>query len=70
MPGSNGRDGSCWLRFERRVGDLLLIVMGMADSARLIAVVCKGDRRSNRYRILRVKALAGPELDEWRRRLP
>jgi hypothetical protein len=29
------------MRFERRIGDLLLVVMGMADSARVIAVLCR-----------------------------
>jgi len=57
------------LRFERRIGDLLLVVMGMANTARVIAVVCEGARRATTYNILRVRALAGPELDEWRRRV-
>ncbi|GAA2611292.1 hypothetical protein GCM10010399_47670 [Dactylosporangium fulvum] len=29
------------LRFERRIGDLLLVVMGMAGSARVVAVICE-----------------------------
>ena len=57
------------LRFERRIGDLLLIVIGMATSGRVIAVVCESAERTTTYRILRVRALVGPELDEWRRRL-
>jgi len=57
------------LRFERRIGDVLLIVMGMADSARVIAVVCDSVERTTTYRILSARALAGAELDEWRRRL-
>jgi hypothetical protein len=57
------------LRFERRIGDLLLVVMGMAGSARVIAVICEQLRRTTTYRILSVKALAGVELDEWRRRV-
>ena len=40
------------LRFERRIGDLLLIVMGMADSARVIAVLCDQVERSTTYQIL------------------
>jgi hypothetical protein len=55
------------LRLERHIGDLL-IVMGMAHSGRVIAVVCDGPDGSG-YRILRARALAGPELDEWRRRV-
>ncbi|HEX6498768.1 MAG TPA: hypothetical protein VF054_07005 [Micromonosporaceae bacterium] len=56
------------LRFERHIGDLLLVVMGMADTARVIAVLC--DRLTDTtYRIVSARALAGAELDEWRRRL-
>ncbi len=55
------------LRFERRLGDLLVIVMGMAGSGRVIVVVCEQDRHLSVYRILRVRALLGQELDEWRR---
>jgi hypothetical protein len=57
------------LRFEHRLGDLLLVVMGMADSGRVIAVICEGVARTTRYKILRARALEGPELDEWRRRV-
>ncbi|BCB89107.1 hypothetical protein [Phytohabitans suffuscus] len=57
------------LRFERQLGDLLLIVAGMATSGRVIAAVCESVGRTTTYRILRVRALAGRELDEWRRRL-
>ncbi|UWZ39460.1 hypothetical protein Drose_15195 [Dactylosporangium roseum] len=57
------------LRFERRIGDLLLVVMGMAGSGRVVAVMCEQMCRTTSYRILSVKALAGAELDEWRRRV-
>ncbi len=58
------------LRFERRIGDLLLVVMGMADSARVIAVLCERVGHSGgTYQIMAARALAGVELDEWRRRL-
>jgi predicted dinucleotide-utilizing enzyme len=57
------------LRFERRIGDPPLVVMGMAGSARVVAVVCEQLHRTTKYRILSVKALAGVELDEWRRRV-
>lgn len=56
------------LRFERRIGDLL-VVMGLAGSGRVVAVVCEQMYRTTTYRILSVKALAGAELDEWRRRV-
>jgi hypothetical protein len=57
------------LRFERRIGDLLLVVMGMAGTGRVIAVLCEGMSRTTRYKILRARALEGGELDEWRRRV-
>jgi hypothetical protein len=55
------------LRFERYLGDMLLVVIGMADSARVIAVLCDRVDRTNTYTILSARALAGAELDEWRR---
>jgi hypothetical protein len=57
------------LRFERRIGDLLLVVMGMADSARVIAVLCDRVEHTTTYKIVSARALAGGELDEWRRRV-
>jgi hypothetical protein len=57
------------LRFERRIGDLLLVIMGMAASARVIAVLCDRVDRTTTYTILSARALAGAELDEWRRHL-
>lgn len=57
------------LRFERRIGDLLLVVMGMADSARVIAVLCERAGHTTTYQIMAARALVGMELDEWRRRL-
>ena len=57
------------LRFERHVGDLLLVVMGMADSARVITVLCDRVEHTTTYKIVSARALAGPELDEWRRRV-
>jgi hypothetical protein len=58
------------LRFERPIGDLLLIVMGMASTGRVIAVLRVHLTRTRIYTILGVRALTGPDLDEWRRRLP
>jgi hypothetical protein len=55
------------LRFERPIGDLLLVVMGMAASARVIAVLCDRVERTTTYKILSARALVGAELDEWRR---
>src|SRR5262249_28092733 len=34
---------------------------------RVVAVICEQAMGTTRYQILRVKALVGPELDEWRR---
>jgi hypothetical protein len=55
------------LRFERHIGDVLLVVMGMASSARVIAVLCDRIEGTSTYKILSARALAGAELDEWRR---
>jgi hypothetical protein len=57
------------LRYEARLGDLLLLIVGMADSARVIAVFCDGTRHTRTYRIVAVRAVSGPALDEWRRRV-
>jgi hypothetical protein len=57
------------LRFERRVGDSLLIVMGMAGTGRVIAVLCDSIEHTTRYRIIGCRPLAGADLDEWRRNL-
>jgi hypothetical protein len=56
------------LRYERRVEEALVIVMGMADSGRVVAVLC--DHLSGEtYLIKGARALAGSDLDEWRRRI-
>lgn len=57
------------LRFERRIGELLLIVMGMAETGRVIAVLCDHVEDTATYWIIGARALAGPDLDEWRRRI-
>lgn len=57
------------LRFERRVEDLLIVIMGMAETGRVIVVVCEQADRTTTFRILRARALVNTELDEWRRRL-
>jgi hypothetical protein len=58
------------MRLERVLGDLLIIVIGMASTGRVIAVFCEriaGQRTV--FKILAARALAGEALDEWRRRL-
>lgn len=58
------------MRLERVLGDLLVVVMGMADTGRVIAVVCERIAgQGTVYKILGARALAGEALDEWRRRL-
>lgn len=57
------------MRYERRLGDLLLIVMGMADSGRVIAVLCERIAGTETYKIFGARVLSGSDLDEWRRRL-
>ena len=57
------------LRFERHIGDLLLVVMGMADTGRVVAVLCDRVERTSTYRIISTRTRTGPELDEWRRRV-
>lgn len=57
------------LRYERRVGDLLLIVMGMAETGRVIAVLCDQLEGIATCQIVGARALAGPDLDEWRRHI-
>mgnify|MGYP000701384112 CR=1 FL=1 len=57
------------LRYERVIGDLMLIVMGMAGSGRVIAVLCDRIGGTRTYKIMGVRALGGADLDEWRRRI-
>jgi uncharacterized DUF497 family protein len=57
------------LRYERAIGNLLLIVMGMADSGRVIAVLCDRIEGTQTYKIVDARPLNGDELDEWRRRI-
>lgn len=56
------------MRFERRL-DEPLVVMGMATTGRVVVVLCEPSPDPETYRILRVRTLVGPELDEWRRRI-
>src|SRR5688572_25924740 len=57
------------MRYEQPLGDALVMVMGMADSGRVIMIMCESVERTTRYRILNVRPAAGAELDEWRRRV-
>jgi hypothetical protein len=57
------------LRYERVLGNLLLIVMGMAHTGRVIAVLCDRIGGTHTYKIIGSRALHGADLDEWRRRI-
>ncbi|GGM10821.1 MULTISPECIES: hypothetical protein [Micromonospora] len=57
------------LRYERTLGDLLLLVMGMAGSGRVVAVLCDRIGGTQTHKIIGVRALRGGDLDEWRRRV-
>lgn len=57
------------LRHERALGDLLLIIMSMADSGRVVAVLCDRIAGTHTYKIIGGRALAGADLDQWRRRV-
>lgn len=57
------------MRYERRLGDLLLIVTGMADSGRVIAILCDRIAGTETYKIFGVRVVGGSDLDEWRRRV-
>lgn len=48
----------------RLTGVELLVVMGMAGGAGVIAVICDQMYRTTTYRTLSVKALVGAEWDE------
>jgi hypothetical protein len=57
------------MRFIRRLGDVLVLMMGMAETGRVIVVVCEAIERTTTFRILRVGPATGADLDEWRRRV-
>jgi len=57
------------LRYERGIGDLLMIVIGLADTGRVIAVLCDRIESSLVFKIIAVRAVQGSDLDDWRRRL-
>jgi hypothetical protein len=40
-----------------------------ATTGRVVVVLCEPSPDPETYRILRVRTLVGPELDEWRRRI-
>jgi hypothetical protein len=54
------------LYYERNVGDLLLIVMGMAETGRVIAVICDRIGGTQIYKIVNAHPLGGADLDQRR----
>jgi hypothetical protein len=55
------------LRYERRAGDLLMFVAGLALSKRVIDVVCDRTEHASTYEIVGAHVIVEPELSEWRR---
>jgi hypothetical protein len=58
------------LRLELRIGSDLLVIAGMAETGRVIAVRCE-QRVAGvaTYWIMAVHPVTGANLDEWRRRV-
>lgn len=58
------------LRMELRIGTDVLVIAGMAQSGRVLAVRCEQRIPGvARYWIKAVMPVTGPNLDEWRRRV-
>jgi hypothetical protein len=58
------------MRIEWMLGDMLLVVAGMAGTGRVIAVFCdRVEGQDTVYAVVGARALHGDMLDEWRRRL-
>jgi hypothetical protein len=55
------------LRYERRAGDLLLFIAGLAHSKRVISVVCDRTEYASTYKIMGAHVVVEPELTKWRR---
>lgn len=52
-------------RIENHVGTLLLAVAGLADSARVIVVLCERVGGVNSYAILAVRPATPDEVKQW-----
>ena len=52
-------------RIENHVGTLLLAVAGLADSARVIVVLCERFGGVNSYAILAVRPATPEEVKQW-----
>jgi len=66
LEAANAPDG---LRTERWHGDTLIIICGLADTGRVIAVMCEPTQYPDAFVIIYAGALRGRDLDDWRRHL-
>jgi hypothetical protein len=52
-------------RIENHIGTLLRAVAGLADTARVIAVLCEHVSKVNNYAILAVRPATPEEIKQW-----
>ena len=52
-------------RIEHRIGTVLLAVAGLADTARVIAVLCERIGNLSNYAILEARAATPEEIKQW-----
>ncbi|BCB77684.1 hypothetical protein GCM10022251_64000 [Phytohabitans flavus] len=52
-------------RIENQVGTLLLAVAGLADTARVVVVLCERIVKVNSYAILAVRPATPEEVKQW-----
>jgi hypothetical protein len=52
-------------RIEHRIGETLVSIAGLADSARVIVVVCERIANLNRYGIIRARPATPDEIKVW-----
>jgi len=52
-------------RIENRIGTLLLAVAGLADTARVIVVLCERTGKADSYAILAARPATPEEIKEW-----
>jgi hypothetical protein len=52
-------------RFENRIGTLLLAIAGLADTARVILVLCERAGNLSNYAILEARPATPDEIKQW-----
>jgi hypothetical protein len=52
-------------RIEHRIGALLLAVAGLADTSRVIVVLCERVGKANSYAILAARPATPEEIKQW-----